>query len=106
MSRIRGIQTPRLESHLDGTLFIFAHQDVPGIIGSVGNVFGCQKVNIAQMTVGRVSKTPGGEAIGVLQLDGTPSKEAIDEVLSLPGIEAVDLIQLPESGSLPEWLSQ
>ena len=43
----------RLESFLDGTLMIFFHRDMPGVIGSVGNIFGRHQVNIAQMAVGR-----------------------------------------------------
>ena len=30
----------RLESYLDGTLMIFVHRDLPGVIGRVGGVFG------------------------------------------------------------------
>ena len=41
-----------------------------GLIGFIGTIFGKHEVNIAQMTVGR--QTPGGEAIGVLNLDSPP----------------------------------
>lgn len=41
----------RLESYLDGTLFVFTHRDVPGLIGFVGNIFGNHNVNIAAMTL-------------------------------------------------------
>ena len=57
----------RMEGYLDGVLLVFTHRDVPGLIGFVGTIFGKHKVNIAQMTVGR--QTPGGEAIGILNLD-------------------------------------
>ena len=30
----------RLESYLDGTLMIFIHRDMPGVIGQVGDIFG------------------------------------------------------------------
>ena len=43
----------RLESYLDGTLMIFVHRDMPGVIGRVGSIFGRHQVNIAQMSVGR-----------------------------------------------------
>ena len=43
----------RLESYLDGTLMIFFHRDMPGVIGRVGSIFGAHQVNIAQMSVGR-----------------------------------------------------
>ena len=59
---------------------IFAHRDMPGVIGKVGNVFGRHRVNIAQMSVGRATDKPGGEAIGVLSLDSAPPAEALAEV--------------------------
>ena len=68
----------RLDAHLDGKLLIFTHRDVPGLIGFIGTTFGRHNVNIAQMNVGR--EQPGGEAIGVVNLDSVPSEAALDEV--------------------------
>jgi D-3-phosphoglycerate dehydrogenase len=92
----------RLEAYLDGTLMIFTHQDVPGIIGKVGTIFGNHKVNIAQMAVGRAS--PGGEAIGVLNLDGDPAPEAMDDVRQMPDIRSATVIHLPPAGEMPPWI--
>ena len=83
-------------------LLVFTHNDVPGIIGAVGTIFGEHNVNIAQMAVGR--EKPGGEAIGVLNLDGPPSQAALDEVLAHPHIQSVKTIELPAAGDLPSWL--
>ena len=76
--------------------------DVPGIIGSVGTIFGRHSVNIAQMAVGR--DRPGGEAVGVLNLDGEPSAAALAEVRQLPAITSAMVVQLPPAGQLPAWL--
>lgn len=92
----------RLETYLDGTLLIFTHRDVPGIIGSVGTIFGQHQVNIAQMAVGRAA--PGGEAIGVLNLDVEPPKAALDAVLAHQDILSVSVIRLPSAGELPAWM--
>jgi len=54
------------------------------------------------MAVGRAS--PGGEAVGVLNLDGEPSREALDEVRQLPAIASAIVVQLPPAGQLPSWL--
>ena len=104
MPRLVRVQGFRLEAYLDGVLFIFHHDDVPGIIGSVGSIFGRHNVNIAQMSVGRASSEPGSAAIGVLNLDSQPPKPAIDEVLAHPHIERVSVVQLPPAGELPPWL--
>jgi D-3-phosphoglycerate dehydrogenase len=93
----------RLDAHLDGNLLIFTHHDRPGLIGFIGTTFGSHGVNIAQMNVGR--ETPGGEAIGVVNLDSVPSEDALEAVKSHPDILSVSLIKLPPAGVLPGWLA-
>ena len=92
----------RLDAHLDGTLFIFTHRDVPGLIGFIGTTFGRHGVNIAQMNVGR--EQLGGEAIGVVNLDTYPSPEALKEVQAHKDILSISVIRLPVSGESPPWL--
>ncbi len=94
----------RLESPLDGILWLFSHRDVPGIIGRVGSVFGRHRVNIAQMTVGRASQEPGGEAVGVLVLDAKPPAEALTEILAMDNIERAWTVNLPAADEMPTWL--
>jgi D-3-phosphoglycerate dehydrogenase len=94
----------RLESYLDGTLLVFTHTDVPGLIGFVGTIFGQHQVNIAAMNVGRTGHAAGGQAIGVLNLDTVPSEEAVAEVRSHPKMGPVRVVQLPPAGQTPPWL--
>ncbi len=102
MPRLVSLDGFRLEAYLDGYLLVFRHRDVPGIVGGVGTIFGKHGVNIAQMAVGRAS--PGGEAVGVLNLDSEPSREALDEVRRLPAITSAIVVRLPPAGQLPAWL--
>jgi D-3-phosphoglycerate dehydrogenase len=104
MVRLVQLGAYRLEAYLDGVLLVFTHRDVPGIIGRVGTIFGKHAVNIAQMAVGR--ETRGGDAIGVLNLDGAPPQEALDEVLSHADILTATVIRLPAAGERPAWLSE
>jgi D-3-phosphoglycerate dehydrogenase len=104
MTRLVKLDGYRLEAYLDGCLLVFRHLDVPGIIGSVGTVFGQHGVNIAQMAVGRAGDHPGGDAIGVLNLDSPPSAEALEAVRRLPSITSATVVQLPPAGQLPAWL--
>ena len=104
MPRLIRLNEYRLESYLDGNLIVFTHEDMPGVIGSVGTVFGRHGINIAQMAVGRRSEKPGGRSVGVLNLDVPPTADAIEEVQALTGIHRVDAIQLPAAGELPPWL--
>lgn len=94
----------RLESYLDGTLFVFTHRDVPGLIGFVGNIFGNHAVNIAAMTVGRAGRTAGGDAIGVLNLDSVPPEEAVVAVKGHPSVSSATVVKLPAMGEAPSWL--
>lgn len=103
MLRLVQLEDFRLDAYLDGVLMVFTHQDVPGIVGAVGTIFGKHKINIAQMAVGR--ETKGGEAIGVLNLDQTPSQAALDEVRAHPAIKSVYVIKLPPAGERPAWLA-
>jgi len=102
MPRLIRLGDSRLEAYLDGNLLVFTHNDVPGIIGAVGTIFGNHRVNIAQMAVGRTA--PGGSAIGVLNLDSVPPAAALAEVSSHKDIQSVRVIELPPAGQLPTWL--
>lgn len=102
MPRLIRLGDYRLEAYLDGNLMVFTHNDVPGIIGAVGTIFGKHRVNIAQMSVGRTA--PGAGAIGVMNLDGLPPPAALSEVSNHPDIDTVRVIELPPAGQLPTWL--
>ena len=102
MPRLVQIGEHQLEAFLDGHLLVFQHSDRPGIIGTVGTICGQYGVNIAQMAVGRAS--PGGEAIGILNLDGVASSAAIAEISADKSIRRVRCIELPAAGELPVWL--
>lgn len=102
MPRLILLGNYRLEAYLDGILMMFRHDDVPGIIGSVGTTFGSHQINIGQMSVGRADDR--GTAVGVLNLDTRPSEAALSEVLSHPNIQKVQVIELPPAGKLPPWL--
>jgi len=94
----------RLDAHIDGTMLIFTHHDRPGLIGFIGSTFGDHGVNIAQMNVGREREEAGGEAIGVVNLDSVPPREAIEAVERHEHILSLSLIKLPKAGQLPPWL--
>jgi D-3-phosphoglycerate dehydrogenase len=104
MPRLVSLDGYRLEAYLDGWLLMFTHKDVPGIIGAVGTVFGQHQVNIAQMAVGRAGDAPGGEAVGILNLDAEPPAAALEAVRKLPAITSATVINLPKAGELPSWL--
>lgn len=104
MPRLVRLEDYRTEAYMDGNLLFFSHQDVPGIIGYVGNVLAEEDVNIAQMAVGRQGDEAGGSAIGVLNLDSGASDKALSRVTENEAITSARLIKLPKAGDLPDWL--
>ncbi len=105
MPRLVQTNSCRLESYLDGVLMIFAHRDLPGVIGKVGSIFGKHRINIAQMAVGRATEKPGGDAIGILSLDSAPPAEALADVVAMPEITQAWIVKLPAAGEMPPWLA-
>jgi D-3-phosphoglycerate dehydrogenase len=92
----------RLDSYLEGCLLILEHQDQPGIIARTSAILANDRVNIAQMVVGR--QRQGGEAVGVLALDNTPSESALKELNRLKEeglVTQLRVVQLPAAGELP-----
>jgi D-3-phosphoglycerate dehydrogenase len=59
-------------------LVVFRYDDVPGVIGKVGTMFGEAGVNIANMTVSRTRQ--GGQALMALSIDTPAPPELVDSV--------------------------
>jgi D-3-phosphoglycerate dehydrogenase len=64
-----------LEIELAPLMVFFRYDDVPGVIGRVGTLFGEAGVNIANMTVSRTRQ--GGKALMVLSIDSPAPPELV-----------------------------
>jgi len=82
--RLVAVDGNEVEANLNGSLLLLKNRDVPGIVGVVGTTLGRHGVNIASMSLGR--NEAGGVAVSTINLDTTPSDEAIEE---LRGHEAI-----------------
>ena len=80
-----------LEMELAPLLVLFRYDDVPGVIGRVGTLFGEAQVNIANMTVSRTRR--GGKALMVLSID-TPAPRELVERLQGEGFDDAHFISL------------
>jgi D-3-phosphoglycerate dehydrogenase / 2-oxoglutarate reductase len=65
-----------LEMELAPLLVFFRYDDLPGVIGRVGTLFGAAGVNIANMAVSRTNR--GGKALMALSVDSPPPQELVD----------------------------
>jgi len=61
-------------------LVFFRYDDVPGVIGRVGTLFGESGVNIANMAVSRTRR--GGKALMALSIDTEPPEELVERIRS------------------------
>jgi len=72
-------------------MVFFRYDDVPGVIGRVGTMFGEAKVNIANMAVSRTKE--GGKALMALSID-TPAPSELVERLYAVGFDDARFISL------------
>jgi D-3-phosphoglycerate dehydrogenase len=67
-----------LEMEFAPLMAFFRYDDVPGVIGRVGTLFGEADVNIANMAVSRTRR--GGKALMALSLDSPPPEELVEKL--------------------------
>jgi D-3-phosphoglycerate dehydrogenase len=80
-----------LEMELSPLMAIFRYDDVPGVIGRIGTLFGEAGINIANMAVSRTNR--GGKALMAVSLD-TPALPELVSSLREAGMDDVYVIQL------------
>lgn len=90
--RIVRIEGFHVDTRPQGTVLLVHNRDVPGVIGRVGSVLGAAKVNIAEYYQSRLKA--GGEALGVISVDGAVDDETIGRLREIPEIESVHQVQL------------
>jgi D-3-phosphoglycerate dehydrogenase len=70
----------QLEIELAALMVFFRYDDVPGVIGRVGTLFGSAGVNIANMAVSRTRR--GGKALMALSIDSEAPPTLVERVRS------------------------
>jgi len=75
--QIKGIN---LDAEIGRYMVYTTNKDVPGIIGTLGTLFGKADINIANFQLGR--NTAGGEAIALLYLDAPAPAEVLKSLLA------------------------
>jgi D-3-phosphoglycerate dehydrogenase / 2-oxoglutarate reductase len=90
--RIVSINGREVEVVADGKLLVLENIDQPGMVGTMGTILGRDKVNIADMSLSRL--TPGGTAYMVVRVDTEPSESARQEIKGHPAIKMAKFVQL------------
>jgi len=73
--QIKGIN---IDAEIGAHMLYTTNEDVPGIIGALGQTMGENGVNIANFTLGRADK--GSDAIALLYLDEQPRPDVLEEL--------------------------
>lgn len=90
--RIVNINGREVEVLADGKLLVLENLDQPGMVGEVGTILGKDKVNIADMSLSRL--TPGATAYMVVRVDTEPSESARKVIKGHPAIKMAKFVQL------------
>ncbi len=90
--RIVSINGRDLEVTPRNVLMMIENKDMPGMVGMLGTILGKHNVNIANMTLNR--QEAGQNALAIFELDQSPSKDAMDEIISSDRIVSLKLIDL------------
>ena len=90
--RIVNINSREVEVLAAGGLLVLENSDVPGMVGTIGTILGKDRVNIADMSLSRL--TPGGTAYMVVRVDTEPSETARKEIKAHPAIKMAKFVQL------------
>jgi D-3-phosphoglycerate dehydrogenase len=90
--RIVGINGREVEVVAEGKLLVLENIDQPGMVGTIGTILGRAGVNIADMSLSRL--TPGGTAYMVVRVDTEPGEDARREIKGNPAIKLAKFVQL------------
>jgi D-3-phosphoglycerate dehydrogenase len=88
---LAGVSGFGIDIELQKTMVFFQYDDIPGVIGKVGTMFGSAGVNIANMAVSRTKE--GGKALMALSVDSRPGDALIDELHTV-GFDDARFIEL------------
>jgi D-3-phosphoglycerate dehydrogenase len=90
--RIVNINGREVEVAAEGKLLVLENVDQPGMVGEVGTILGKDKVNIADMSLSRL--TPGATAYMVVRVDTEPSENARKVIKDHSAIKMAKFVQL------------
>ena len=91
-ARIVRLQSYPLEFEPKGHLLVMRNDDVPGVVGKLGQTLGDAGVNIAAIHLAR--RHGGHQAMAVLRLDQEPPAAALEALRSLSEVEAAEVVDV------------
>jgi len=86
LMRLDGIHCEML---LEGDLLYLMNEDVPGVVGFVGNVLGQNNINIANFSLGRSEKhgaSGSRVAVAIIETDGPVPEAVLHQLVENPAV--------------------
>ena len=81
-----------VEALPEGSVIVMHNDDVPGVIGKVGNALADGQVNIAQFALARDKKS--GQALALVNVDSAASAETLASLRRIPNVRSVHQVHL------------
>jgi len=88
LTEIKGVP---MEAALAPNMLFITNYDKPGLIGALGTILGDNDINIATFHLGR--HEAGGDAIALIEVDGTPPEDVIKAICAVPQVNRVEVLQ-------------
>jgi D-3-phosphoglycerate dehydrogenase / 2-oxoglutarate reductase len=85
--RIINIKGIRMDAEFGPSMLYVTNQDKPGFVGRFATVLGSAGINIATFHLGRESE--GGNAIALVEVDGTVPADVLAQVQNIPAVQQV-----------------
>jgi D-3-phosphoglycerate dehydrogenase / 2-oxoglutarate reductase len=85
--RVVSIKGIRIDAAFGPSMLYVTNADKPGFIGHFAGLLGDAGINIATFHLGR--DAPGGNAIALVEVDGTVPPEVIEKIKRLPHVQRV-----------------
>ena len=77
-----------------GYVIFIQNEDQPGVVGTVGTILGNNKINIAEMSLGRVPQGKKMLALTVINTDNEVPEKVVAEIKKFPPILDVKVVKL------------
>ncbi|MFN3694775.1 MAG: phosphoglycerate dehydrogenase [Ignavibacterium sp.] len=90
--RIVKIDDYLVEVKPEGNLLVYKNIDKPGMLASVGKILAEKNINIAGLSLGRI--TQGKDALTIISTDDTISSEELKKINELGGIKEITSVQI------------
>jgi D-3-phosphoglycerate dehydrogenase len=83
--RLVDIKGIRVDAEFGKSMIYVTNEDKPGFIGHFASLLGDAKINIATFHLGRNKQ--GGDAIALVEIDGTVPAQVLAKVQGLPQVK-------------------